>query len=160
VASLDVLPMLPPALEAHAFREMARLIVPGGRLLLRAAAYDWLRGAHDRHWDVQHRYAPGELCAKLERAGLRVEHLTFANMWLFPLAALKRLSEPLFPKQEQSDLALGAGPLNTIMAAILSSEAGPASRGRLPFGLSLIAVARKPEDETPNSFLIDASARG
>jgi len=145
VTSFDVLPML----EAHtrldvvALIEMARLLKPGGRLLVRAAAYDWLRGAHDRLWDVQHRYTLAEMCARLEQAGLTVEHGTYANMWLFPVAALKRLSEPLLPNQEQSDLALSVGPLNGMLAAILASEALLAARGRLPFGLSLIVVARK-----------------
>jgi SAM-dependent methyltransferase len=145
VTSLDVLPMLDARLrlDVVALIEMARLLKPGGRLLVRAAAYDWLRGAHDRLWDVQHRYALREMRAKLEQAGLTVEHGTYANMWLFPVAALKRLSEPLFPNQEQSDIALSAGPLNGMLAAILASEASLAARGQLPFGLSLIAVARK-----------------
>lgn len=143
VTSLDVLPMLRGGQDLAAVREMARLIVPGGRLVLRAAAYDWLRGAHDRLWDVAHRYAFDELRARVESAGLALEHLTYANMWLFPLAALKRLSEPLFPQQAQSDLALSAGPFNSLLGAILASEAPLAARRRLPFGLSLIAVGRK-----------------
>ncbi len=143
VTSLDVLPMLRGGQDLAAVREMARLIAPGGRLVLRAAAYDWLRGAHDRLWDVAHRYAFDELRAKVEGAGLTVEHLTYANMWLFPLAALKRLSEPLFPRQAQSDLALSAGPFNGLLGAILAGEAPLAARWRLPFGLSLIVVGRK-----------------
>jgi len=143
VISLDVLQMLPAEVERSALAEMARLLASGGRLILRAAAYDWLRGAHDRHWEVRHRYLPGELRAKLERAGLAVEHWSFANTWLFPVAAIKRLSEPLFPPQAHSDLAFNLGPLNAVLAAILSSEAPAIARGRLPFGLSLMVVARK-----------------
>jgi hypothetical protein len=122
---------------------MARLLKPGGRLVVRVAAYDWLRGAHDRLWDVVHRYGRRELRAKLERAGLAVEHVGHANMWLFPAVALKRLSEPLFPRQEQSDLSLRAGVFNGLLGAILASEASLAARGSLPFGLSLIAVGKK-----------------
>ena len=144
VTSLDVLPMLPREIETAALAEMARLLAPGGRVVVRAAAYDWLRGAHDRLWDVQHRYAPMELRAKIERAGLCVEHLSFANMWLFPLAALKRLSEPLFPRQAESDLAHNPGALNGALSALLGSEARWVARHRLPFGLSLVVVARKP----------------
>lgn len=143
VTSLDVLPMLRAGQDLAAVQEMARLIAPGGRLVLRAAAYDWLRGAHDRLWDVAHRYAFDELRARVESAGLTVEHLTYANMWLFPLAALKRLSEPWFRQQAQSDLALSAGVFNGLLSAILASEAPLVARRRLPFGLSLIAVGRK-----------------
>jgi SAM-dependent methyltransferase len=144
VVSFDVLTMLPAEVEPRALPEMTRLLAPGGRLILRAAAYDWLRGAHDRLWDVQHRYAPGELRRNLERAGLVVEHLSFANMWLFPLAALKRLSERFFAAQTDSDLTLSAGPLNGLLAAILASEGRWIARRSLPFGLSLMTVARKP----------------
>lgn len=144
VASLDVLPMLPPPADEHALAEMARLVRPGGHLLVRAAAYNWLRGAHDRIWHVHHRYGRAELCAKLEKAGLQVEHISHANMWLFPLAALKRLAEPLFPRQNQSDLALQAGALNAPLAALLASEARWVAQARLPFGLTLIALARRP----------------
>ncbi|MGQ0603647.1 MAG: class I SAM-dependent methyltransferase [Anaerolineales bacterium] len=143
VASLDVLPMLPADIETRALAEMARLLAPNGRLVLRAAAYDWLRGAHDRFWDVQHRYAPKELRWKLSQAGLVVEHLSFANMWLFPLAALKRLSERFFAEQAESDLALSAGALNRLLTSILSREGPWVARHSLPFGLSLMAVARK-----------------
>ncbi|MCS6909367.1 MAG: class I SAM-dependent methyltransferase [Anaerolineales bacterium] len=145
VTSLDVLPMLDARMQRDvaALNEMARLLKVGGRLLVRVAAYDWLRGAHDRLWDVQHRYTLAEMRTKLERVGLTVEHGTYANMWLFPLAALKRLSEPLFPNQEQSDIALSAGLFNGVLAAILASEASLAARRALPFGLSLIMVAQK-----------------
>lgn len=145
VTSFDVLPMLDARTgrDVVALTEMARLLKVGGRLLVRVAAYDWLRGAHDRLWDVQHRYELAEMRARLEQAGLTVEHGTYANMWLFPLAALKRLSEPLFPDQEQSDIALSVGPFNGALAAILASEAPLAARRSLPFGLSLVMVARK-----------------
>jgi SAM-dependent methyltransferase len=145
VTSLDVLPMLDARTrrDVVALTEIARLLKVGGRLLVRVAAYDWLRGAHDRLWDVQHRYGLAEMRAKLEQAGLTVEHSTYANMWLFPIAALKRLSEPLFPEQEQSDISLSAGPFNGVLAAILASEAPLAARRSLPFGLSLILIARK-----------------
>lgn len=143
VTSLDVVQMLPDEVERSALAEMARLLATDGRLILRTAAYDWLRGAHDRHWEVRHRYLPGELQAKLERAGLVVEHWSFANTWLFPVAAIKRLSEPLFPQQTESDLARNPGPFNAVLAAILSSEAPAVAQSRLPFGLSLMVVARK-----------------
>ncbi len=144
VTSLDVLPMLRGRDDEAALHDMARLVAPGGCVVLRTAAYDWLRGAHDRQWDVVRRYGADELRRKVEGAGLMVEHLTYANMWLFPLAALKRLSEPLFAWQAHSDLALKAGVFDGPLGAILASEAPLVAWRRLPFGLSLIVVGRKP----------------
>lgn len=143
ITSFDVLQMLPHKTDRAALSEMARLLASGGRLIVRVAAYDWLRGAHDRLWEVTHRYVRRELRAKLERAGLVVEHASYLNMWLFPAAALKRLSEPLLPAPQHSDLAIGAGPFNDLLTVILASEAALVVRGSLPFGLSLLMVGRK-----------------
>jgi SAM-dependent methyltransferase len=145
VTSFDVLVMLPAQLEAAALAEMARVLVPGGRLLVRVAANDWLRGAHDRAWQVVRRYSPGGLRARLEQAGLAVEAINYANSWLFPLAAIKRLGEGLGPKGNHSELSIPFGPFDKLFGAILASEARWVAKGRLPFGLSLVAVARKPE---------------
>jgi SAM-dependent methyltransferase len=139
----DVLVMLDSAAEAAALAELARVLVPGGRLLLRVAAGDWLRGAHDRAWQVQRRYDPAGLRARLERAGLAVEHLSHANMWLFPVAAVKRLAERLLPPSDRSDLTYGYGALDAVFGRLLSSEARLAAGPGLPVGLSLFAVARK-----------------
>jgi SAM-dependent methyltransferase len=145
VTSFDVLAMLPREEEPAALAEMVRVLAPGGRAFVRAAAHDWLRGAHDRVWHVAHRYAPGELRALLAQAGLCVEYLSYANMWLFPVAALKRLAEHIWPPFNQSDLAIEYGRLDRLLGAVLASEARWLGRRRLPFGLSLIALARKPE---------------
>jgi hypothetical protein len=72
-----------------------------------------------------------------------VEHLTHANMWLYPLAVLKRLAERFFLPADQSDLAIAYGGFDRLLGAVLSSEARWVGR-RLPFGLSLVALARKP----------------
>lgn len=147
ITCFDVLVMLPAPGEAAALAELARVLAPGGRLLLRVAAGDWLRGAHDRAWQVQRRYDRAGLRARLERAGLVVEHLSHANMWLFPLAVAKRLAERLRPPSDRSDLTYPYGPLDGLFGAVLSSEARlVAGRGGLPVGLSLFAVARKLPD--------------
>jgi SAM-dependent methyltransferase len=143
VTSFDVLVSLDKAAERSALGELARALRPGGRLVVRVAAYDWLRGAHDRAWRVQHRYTAPDLRGRLERAGLRVEVMSYANMWLFPLAAAKRLSEHLLPPKETSELTISFGATEGLFRAILASEAGLVARGLLPFGLSLVAVARK-----------------
>jgi SAM-dependent methyltransferase len=145
VTCFDVLVMLERAAEACALAEIARVLKPGGRLLVRVAAHDWLRGAHDRAWAVQHRYDARELGARLAGAGLRPEHVSHANLWLFPVAAAKRLAEQwLVPTSDRSDLAYNFGGANGLLARVLASEAGLVAGPGLPLGLSLYALARKP----------------
>lgn len=130
--------------EKQALREFARALKPNGGLLLRLPAYRWMRGQHDAAVHIQHRFTAGELKTKLISAGFIPTRVSYANTFLFPIAALKRLGERvLTPKQDGSDLTLNPGPLNKIFQAILSAEAPLITRSGLPFGLTVIAFARK-----------------
>jgi SAM-dependent methyltransferase len=144
VTSFDVLPMLPLGADRAALAELTRVLRPGGWLLARVAAHDWLRGAHDRFWRNTHRYGRRELGELISAAGLTVVHGGYLNTWVFPLVVLKRWLEPLFPAPTQSDLALTPGWLNQALTGLLTSEASFFRRGWLPTGLSLMALARKP----------------
>lgn len=144
VTFIDLLPMLQCADDETALGEAFRMLVPGGRLFLRAAAYNWLRGAHDRAWDVQYRYTLTELADKASRVGLVVEHASYANMWLLPIAIFKRSLERFFSFHNGSDLTVNVGPLNGILRTVLASEARWVAHHHLPFGLSIVMMARKP----------------
>jgi SAM-dependent methyltransferase len=142
VTSFDVLCTVGPNAQ-QALTEFYQVLSAGGSLFLRLPAYDWLRGAHDRAVDIHRRYTTATLAAQLKRAGFSVEHLGYANCWLFPVAVAKRWSERLLPAQNGSDLTLNPGRLNSILTLILSSEARRIARHGMPFGLTVIAVASK-----------------
>jgi hypothetical protein len=66
-------------------------------------------------------------------------------MFLFPVALTKRMLERVLRNHDPvSDLAFFPEPLNSIFKKILSFEAVLIPRCSLPFGLSVIAIARKP----------------
>ena len=144
VTSFDVLYERGVSDEVKALREFARVLTAHGRVLLRLPAYDWLRGKHDERVYTNHRYTRGRVRSLLQGGGFRIEHLSYANTWLFPLAVVKRLGERIFsPKEIESDLSLDTGIFNKIFQKILSSEAPFISRIGFPYGLSVIAVAVK-----------------
>ena len=144
-ASFDVLYESSVSDDLTALQELARVLITGGRLLIRLPAYPWLRGQHDTVVHTARRYTSGQLKRLLEHSGLVIEHITYANTVLFPIAALKRLSERFFQQTKPiSDLALQTGPFNRLFQWILMLEAGPAAGPGLPYGLSVIAVGRKP----------------
>ena len=146
VTSFDVIYERSVKNDLNAVKEFARLLVPGGFLLLRLPAYDWLRGHHDKVVHTARRYTTGRVAELLREAGLSVRVLSYANTFLFPLALVKRLSDRLRPaRPEQSDLTLPLGPFNTIFTAILSWEAPLVARSSLPYGLSVFALAQKPQ---------------
>ena len=133
--------------DRAALSEAARVLRPGGYFFVRVAAYDWLRSRHDLEWAITHRYGRAELRAKLTAAGFEVQRASYANTWLLPAALLKRWSERWFPPRAgESDLQLGARPGvgAKIFRALLASEARFVAGAGLPFGLSLVALARKP----------------
>jgi SAM-dependent methyltransferase len=135
-----------------ALSELHRVLRPGGHALLRVAANDWLRGQHDRAGYTRQRYSRGELREKVERAGLREVVSSYANSLLFPLAAVKRLTDRFDGHADlgeegdvsANDLAIPPGPLNFALEKVLSLEAELVARSALPIGLSIITLAQKP----------------
>jgi SAM-dependent methyltransferase len=136
----DVLYHAQVASDWEALRELARVLRPGGWLLLRVPAYNWLRGRHDRVVHTRRRYTAAELTLKLESARLRPVRVSYANTLLFPVAVLWRL---LARGEAASDLRAWPGGLNRWLELCLRAEAVWLRRWRLPFGLSLLALARK-----------------
>jgi SAM-dependent methyltransferase len=147
VTSFEVVYHLGVADDERALAECRRVLKPDGVLLLRVPAHDWLRGEHDRLVHTRHRYGRAEVAAKLQAAGFRVDHLSWANALLFPAAATKRLLEQIQPHTNgvadgEPDLWLPPAPLNTGLRLAVGAEALALPRRiPLPFGLSLIALA-------------------
>ena len=112
--------------------------------MLRLPAYDWLRGKHDVAVNTQHRFTAAEIKSDLRQAGFTPQHTSYANMFLFPIAVFKRLTERILDRHQQgSDLTLNAGVINGILRSILGAEAPLIAATGLPFGLTVIAFARK-----------------
>jgi SAM-dependent methyltransferase len=126
-----------------AFREARRVLVLGGKMILRVPAFDWLRGVHDEKVSTGHRYTLNEIAKKMENNGLQVIFINYVNTILFPLILLKRLGEKLLPVQTDSDIAIDLGPLGTLFRACLILESRVITRISVPFGVSILAVGKK-----------------
>jgi SAM-dependent methyltransferase len=145
VTSFDVLYIVTK--DSVAMDEYYRVLRPGGFLLLRLPAYDWLRGQHDITVYTTRRYTVPKVNRMLENSGFRTVRLTYANTFLFPVAVAKRLLERIWPpEQDSSDLSFPVGAFNGLFKRILSFEAPLATRIVLPFGLSVFALGQKPND--------------
>lgn len=143
VTSFEVLYHLAVRDDVGALREFARVLRPGGWLLLRVPAHDWLRGAHDRQVHTRHRYSAGELRARLAAAGFQVVRLTPLGAWLLPAALARRLMQRR--AEAATDVRLPAPALNAVLTRLLAAEAAWLRLADVPFGLSLLALARKPD---------------
>ncbi|MBW1999034.1 MAG: class I SAM-dependent methyltransferase [Deltaproteobacteria bacterium] len=129
--------------DCRALEEFTRVLVPGGKLFVRVPAFDWLRGIHDLKVSTGHRYTLKELSCKLKQSGLDVKFMSYVNTLLFPLIALKRLSERWTAVQEHSDLTIRLGLLDQVFLYCLSLESIVVRKISLPFGLSLVGLGEK-----------------
>jgi ubiquinone/menaquinone biosynthesis C-methylase UbiE len=130
--------------DETALQETARILRPGGRLLIRVPAFDWLRGTHDARVSTAHRYTSQELSDKLAKSGFEIEFMSYANLILFPLALLKRFSERWWvTSQQDSDTALNVGAFSGLLRSCLVMESRWIRRRRFPFGLSILAMGKK-----------------
>jgi SAM-dependent methyltransferase len=134
--------------EDAVLAEFSRVLRPDGLLLLRVPAYDWLQGGHDAAVHTRHRYTRAEVTGAVRAAGLIVEAASYANCFLFPLALAKRMSER-WRGPSQEEMAVPAAPLNAALLSVLGLEARVAPRWPLPFGLSVLVVARKAARAVP-----------
>jgi SAM-dependent methyltransferase len=141
IVSADVLYHRGVKDDAAALRELARLVKPGGVVLLNLPAHPKLRGAHDEVIHTARRYSRADVRRIAAAAGLEVEQLRWFNCALLPVALLVRNRSRGGPAK--SDVELPSAPVNALLTAWMRIEAWLALRIFLPFGLSLFAVLRK-----------------
>jgi SAM-dependent methyltransferase len=133
--------------DVRALRECRRALSPGGLLFISTPAYQFLYANNDRVACHERRYTSRQLRRKLFAAGLGPVKITYFNTLLFPaiLPAVlaKKLQERLVDPGDRTNLSHRLpSVLNSALAAVMSSERHVLSRTRLPFGHSLIAIAR------------------
>jgi SAM-dependent methyltransferase len=147
VTSFDVLQCLDEPQETLAMAELARLVKPGGAMVLNVAALELLRGSHSILAEEVRRYTPTLLRTALQRAGMTVERLTFTNASLFPLMfatrTYQRLAGHSTPEEIQREISVPSKPINSLFTGILSLEAQALRMINMPIGSSLLVLARK-----------------
>jgi 2-polyprenyl-3-methyl-5-hydroxy-6-metoxy-1,4-benzoquinol methylase len=141
IALLDVLEHVPN--DQEAVKAIRGLLRPGGALLLTVPANKWMWSAHDVAHHHFRRYSRGQLKAVLKQAGFEIQTLSFFNTLLFPLIAVARIVGKASGK-EAADDSLPSGPVNAMLRGVFGLEAGLVGRVPMPFGVSLVAVARRP----------------
>lgn len=150
ITSLDVLYHAGIRDDAAVLGRLRDALGPGGLLLLHLPAWPCLRSTHDRAVGTRERYRRKPLLRKLQGAGFDVELVTYRVFFLFPPIALHRVLRRIWSRvargggEATSDVSLPPRPVNASLLALLRFENRLLERFRLPWGTSLLAVARAP----------------
>ncbi|MDZ4858374.1 MAG: class I SAM-dependent methyltransferase [Candidatus Hydrogenedentes bacterium] len=143
VVSCDVVCHRSIANKGDAVREMCRVLKPGGLMIINLPAYQWLHSSHDTHVQTDHRFTRTEVKRMMSNAGLSPAGAWYWNSVLFPVILPTRLWRKLRPLPA-SDLndASGEG-MSPFFAGMLAIERGAMNFLPMPFGLSIMAAAKK-----------------
>lgn len=142
VGAFDVIEHCEP--EKRAVAELARVLAPGGRLLVSVPAYQWAWSDHDVRAGHHRRYTRPRLLAAVEGAGLTVQRCSYGFAAVFPLFAAERLKRRV--RRGVADEGLpGVSPaLDRLLTRLSTAEARLLKRHDLPFGSSIFLAAEKP----------------
>jgi len=144
VTSFDVIYALQDDDERAALQDMFRVLRPGGHLVINAAAMDLLKGNHSMPGGEVRRYSRALLADRLTQAGFTVRRLTYTNASIFPIVAAVRLVQRASGHEEsENEIAMPPAPVNAALSAALAVEAAALRVVDMPFGSSLLALARK-----------------
>jgi len=157
ITALDVLEHLDHDMEGLA--EIYRVLKPGGFFVATVPAFGFLWSEHDEALHHRRRYTGYELRNKLAVAGFDVIRSTyFITFLFFPIAAI-RMVQGIFKKNaypKTSHVVL-PGWLNATIGRLLDLERLLCRFINLPFGVSLLAIGRKPDPSKPSPPLPGAA---
>lgn len=149
VTALDVIEHIER--DGDAVHELIRVTKPGGHLLITVPAFPSLWSEHDEINHHQRRYRRRELLA-LVKPACEVRRFTYMNTFLFPIAwgvrTWKQVRDRLFgkpPHPPRTDFVDYNPVVNGLLTAVFTAETPLVVSTGLPFGLSMVCLARKRE---------------
>ncbi len=131
--------------DAGVVRQAYDILPSGGWFVAAVPAYQWLWSRHDEIHMHQRRYNRKKFVKLLAEAGFTIEYHSYFNFFLFLPAALKRLLSKLFGEKEPPAPVDEVSPaVNRLFNSVFGFERRFMPALRFPFGVSFLAVAKKP----------------
>lgn len=133
--------------DAHLLAEFFNIISPGGLLLISVPAYPFLWSEHDEALGHYRRYRANELREKLRAAGFEIVRSTHAiSFVLLPIIIYRCVRRSLYRNQHRAANSYVTLPksINALLALFLTIESKMVQKTDIPFGCSLLCLARRP----------------
>lgn len=148
VGAFDVIEHCDP--ESVALAELARVLRPGGRLLVSVPAYQWAWTDHDVQAGHYRRYTRRRIVTALEGAGLSVRRATYGFTGVFPFFVVERVVRRIRERrsgarQHADGLPQVPAALDRLFLVLSGWERRILRRRNLPAGSSIFVAAVKPE---------------
>lgn len=125
--------------DVATLRGLHRVLRDDGMFFVCVPAYMFLYGHHDKLFGHVRRYTRGELRGRLEETGFKIVRASyFQSPFLAPLYVKRR-----FGKKDGDDFIIPPKAVNTFFDKMLRLESIPMKAFDLPFGPTLMCVARK-----------------
>lgn len=143
VTAFDVLEHLEN--ERPVVEELARVLKPGGKMIITVPAYMWLWGVQDEVSHHFRRYTVGSLVKVFKNfTELRIIRKTYFVTFLFPAIAVVRLISSWFRiKNRKSDFEISNPVLDAIFYFIFNLEFYFLKFISFPFGVSILLILEK-----------------
>jgi SAM-dependent methyltransferase len=127
-----------------AIREIARVLKPGGAVLVAVPTFQLLWGPQDEFAQHKRRYRKHDVERMLSDAGLVVERSYYFNYLLFLPILLARALLRLIRPELSSENEINSPLMNRILSAIFAFDVATAPSIHPPFGVSALVLATKP----------------
>jgi len=140
---------------------LLQILRPGGHLIVTVPAFDALWSEHDEINHHKRRYRARQLKTLIENAGFETDRVTYCNTVMYvPVFVTRKaknlvrtlnLRRGLEPSEElQSDLGDYPPVVNDALFRVMRGENRLMDRMNLPFGVSILAVAKRPSAAGPS----------
>ena len=144
VTALDVIEHLDD--DVAGLREMRRVLRPDGRVLLFVPAFMFLWGVQDEVSNHRRRYTLPSLLKAVEAAGFSIEWASYANMSFFLPVLVVRSVMRWLGLRADTEYGINISVMNGPFSRFFAAERFILKRGKLPFGVSAVCIARRAED--------------
>jgi SAM-dependent methyltransferase len=152
VVALDVIEHVDD--DVGILSKLHEVVKPGGHLVITVPAFKTLWSEHDEINQHKRRYRAGQLRRLVEEAGFDLERVSYCNTALFvPVLAVRKAKNLLRSVRRggrtetdtlRSDLDEYPAPINAALYWLMRGETRLMRHVDLPFGVSILAVARRP----------------
>lgn len=127
--------------------EVFRICKTGGKIIITVPASKYLWSYFDIISGHERRYSANDLSVKLEKAGFKTEKISYYMFFLFPLVLMRKFRSLMIGDKNEKFNSLAEiktfPVINGIFLLILKLEKKLLLKFNLPFGSSIICVAKK-----------------